>query len=126
MKDRIRTARKEAGLTQAALAEKIGCGKQSIVSYEGGSRTPLAPIAKALASACGVNEDWLLTGEGEMHGPKTRESEMAELAMSLYESDDILRTELIKAVAKLPTEQIEGIYALAEQLVQAKEKHAHE
>ncbi|MGJ8525209.1 HTH-type transcriptional regulator PrtR [Halomonadaceae bacterium LMG 33818] len=61
---RVRKARKQAGLNQAELAEKIGIRQATISELENslGSTTHLVSIAKA----CGVNVDWLATGEGEM------------------------------------------------------------
>ena len=38
----IKEMRTEAGLTQQALAERIGCSKRAIESWEGGKRQPPA------------------------------------------------------------------------------------
>lgn len=64
-KDRIKAARTNAKLTQAALADAVGIKQASISELETGkslSSTYNATIAKA----CGVDPVWLETGRGRM------------------------------------------------------------
>ena len=63
--DRIRMARKSAGLTQEALAQAVGVRAQMIYRYERHGTIPTAVGADRLARACGVSVGWLITGEGE-------------------------------------------------------------
>ncbi len=51
---RVAQARKGAGLSQQALAEKIGAGRQTIARIELGKQTPSVTVALAIAAA--VNE----------------------------------------------------------------------
>ena len=61
---RIKTARKHAGLTQKALANKISLAQPSLSHLE---NSGFASVFTAqIADACGVNPRWLATGEGEM------------------------------------------------------------
>lgn len=71
--DRIRMARKNAGLTQAELAEKIGKAFGSINNYERGHRLPDAQVLKNICEITGANPGWLLTGE-EKQTTEARES----------------------------------------------------
>lgn len=61
---RVAAARRRAGFSQQALAEKIGAGRQSIARIEAGTQMPGVEIALALAAA--VNEPVeVLFGRGE-------------------------------------------------------------
>lgn len=68
---RIADLRKDAGLTQAQLAEKVGVSQQIIASYENGRRNfPVARLLE-LAEALGVQAGELLTGKQELHTRRT-------------------------------------------------------
>ena len=54
--------RQKRGLTQAALAEMVGIGVNSIARYERGEITPSITIAHAIAEALHVSEAELLNG----------------------------------------------------------------
>lgn len=64
-KDRLKLARKHAGLTQAALAVRVGIDQTSVSDLERGKSQGTAYNA-SIASECGVNPLWLETGKGEM------------------------------------------------------------
>lgn len=58
--ERIKAARKKAGITQAQLAEQSGVATISIHQYEAGKRNPqLEPVLR-IASALGVSVDSLI------------------------------------------------------------------
>lgn len=65
MKDRIRKVRKDAGLTQAEFAGRLGLQMNSIYLIESGRRNPSPAIAREICRKFSVNERWLKTGEGE-------------------------------------------------------------
>lgn len=67
--ERLREARDEAGLTQHALAERIGVRHLTISRYER-SITKLPPAKRVveLAKALGVSFDWLM-GESKPEAP---------------------------------------------------------
>jgi putative transcriptional regulator len=50
---RVAEARKRAGLSQQALADKVGIGRQSLLRIEAGRQDPSVTIALALAAAVG-------------------------------------------------------------------------
>jgi DNA-binding XRE family transcriptional regulator len=60
--DRLVKARHVAGLTQEALARRLGISKKTVVRGEGGG-TISRPLLVAWALACRVNVAWLLTGD---------------------------------------------------------------
>lgn len=63
--ERLREARKAAGLTQAALAQRSGVSQTTVSDIERGRNSSSAE-AVALALACGVMAEWLAEGRGPM------------------------------------------------------------
>lgn len=54
MNNRIQDLRKEKGLTQQGLAEKLGVSRQTIISLENGKYNPSISLAYKLAKAFGL------------------------------------------------------------------------
>lgn len=77
-KDRIRTLRKEAGLTQRETAEKIGVTDRTYQNYEAGASVPPSAVLARLAAVLGVSMD-LLTGNAEPAPPATENPELSAL-----------------------------------------------
>lgn len=65
MNERIRKIRKDAGLTQAEFAGRLGLQMNSVYLMESGRRNPSPAIAREICRKFSVNEQWLQTGEGE-------------------------------------------------------------
>lgn len=55
--EKIKTARKKAGLTQKELGEKLGVSAAMIAQYETGKRTPKIETIQKIAGAVGVSAD---------------------------------------------------------------------
>lgn len=60
--ERLWTLRAEHDMTQAALAEDMGIGQNTISSLEKGKRTPSTSIVVLYAEYFGVSTDWILLG----------------------------------------------------------------
>jgi transcriptional regulator with XRE-family HTH domain len=73
--DRLAGAREAAGLTQQALAEKLGVKPNTIAAWENDTKEPRANRLQMVSGVIGVSMSWLLTGEGE--GPDAPDSETA-------------------------------------------------
>ena len=54
MNNRIQDLRKEKGLTQQGLAEKLGVSRQTIISLENGKYNPSISLAYNLAKVFGL------------------------------------------------------------------------
>lgn len=65
LKDRLKTARKNAKMTQAQLAKAVPISQGTISDLESGRNKGTASLVK-IAQALKVNAHWLATGEGEM------------------------------------------------------------
>lgn len=65
LNERIITAREHANLSREDLADIVGCSLDMISKLERGERKKTSLVVK-LARACGVNVDWLDSGEGHM------------------------------------------------------------
>jgi transcriptional regulator with XRE-family HTH domain len=66
--ERLAALRKERGLTQQALADRIGGHVQQLKRYEAGSSQPTLDVIRNLATALSVSSDQLLFGKDE-RGP---------------------------------------------------------
>lgn len=60
--ERIRLARKSAGLNQAALAERVGVSQPAVANWESGVHDPRRLMLAKLAEALAVPMEWLAKG----------------------------------------------------------------
>ena len=64
---RIRLARRHAGLSQAQLAEAVGVQRSAVSHWEAPQgKNPSVTHLREVALATGVQFEWLATGRGEM------------------------------------------------------------
>ena len=66
--ERLKAARTHAQLTQSELARRAGVGQSAVGNIEAGLRGFGASVLQ-MARACGVDPNWLATGEGQMVVP---------------------------------------------------------
>jgi transcriptional regulator with XRE-family HTH domain len=65
--DRVRLARRHAGLSQAKLAEAIGVQRSAVSHWESPQgKNPSVDHIRAVAMVAGVTFEWLATGRGKM------------------------------------------------------------
>ncbi|WP_238861105.1 helix-turn-helix transcriptional regulator [Clostridium sp. YIM B02569] len=85
-KNRLLTLRKEKGLTQYELADKLGFSRGQVGNYEQGSRQPDQETLVKIADFFGVSVDYLL-GRADIIAPdKQQKSNLAEqFALKLIE-----------------------------------------
>ena len=95
---RLSTLRKERGLTQQALADRVECHVQQLKRYEAGSSQPTLDVIRNLATALRVTSDQLLFGKDE-RGP-----------------DDDLRLQF-EAVSRFDAEEKNVIRSLLEGMI---------
>ncbi|MEO5351272.1 MAG: XRE family transcriptional regulator [Magnetococcus sp. YQC-3] len=83
LSERIKMARKQAGLTQKELAIRVEVSQTAVHKLESG-RSKASRHTVAIALTCGVDPIWLDTGRGEMSligsTPGMSQAELAEAA----------------------------------------------
>lgn len=122
MVSRIKTIRKNAGVTQAEFAEVLGLSRSMISQVEAGMQVFSDRSLRDICRIYGVNETWLRTGEGEPYVPKTRNDRIAEFLNEIMaEEDASIRRRWIEAFASLPLEAWELFDRLAVEYVEKKE-----
>lgn len=68
--ERIRLARRRAGLSQQRLADQLGVKRSAVGNWEGGmNASPTSANLERLACILQVAHEWLATGRGEMKLP---------------------------------------------------------
>lgn len=60
--ERIRDARRTAGLSQVDLAVKVGVSQPAVANWESGVHDPRRLMLARIADALGVSADWLASG----------------------------------------------------------------
>lgn len=64
--EKIFQCRKQSGLSQEELAERVGVSRQAVSKWELGTALPELDKLKLLAKTFGVSTDWLLDDEQDM------------------------------------------------------------
>ncbi len=77
LSEKIVYCRKRAGLSQEALAERLGVSRQAVSKWETGEAMPETGKLAALAAALGVSVDWLLS-EDEPEEPRAQSGDWTE------------------------------------------------
>ena len=111
--ERLAEARKNRGLTQGQVAEKLYISTQSVSSWECGNSIPDTEKLPELASLYGVTTDWLLSG-------KVPAAEILEVTSNL---SDRLFSEARMATYVGAYCNAKGLYQTKRALAFAKEKH---
>lgn len=83
---RLSTLRKQKGLTQQALADKVGVNLSQIHRYESGGSLPTFEVLRSLAIALGASADELLFDDKE-RGPDD-EMRLVFEAVSRFDADE--------------------------------------
>ena len=123
MKDRIKMIRKERDLTQQEFADRIGVKRGAIANYEIGRNIPTDSVISLICREFNINEEWLRTGQGDVHLNLTKKDELilwASTALS-NESEDF-RNRFVTALSKLDVNDWELLANMAETLARQKEK----
>lgn len=105
MAKRIKKIRKDAGLRQPEFAEKIGVAQASITSYETGIRYPSKVTMRSICREFNINEEWLLTGKGDMYIEMTVEDEIASFVANVVSGDSEFWKNFIVLLARMTPEE---------------------
>ena len=113
--DRIRLARRHAGLSQAKLAEAIGVQRSAVSHWESPQgKNPSVDHLRAVAMVAGVTFEWLATGRGPMRASGNEEAPAVILeafAQNLFEE------RLLRLGRRVPPRKREALLATLELLL---------
>lgn len=103
--DRIRHARRLAGLSQAALAKQVGVVPSAVAQWEGSSKTsPTVEHLTRIAQVTNVAFEWLVTGRG----PTTLVDPDPPALDTTAFARDLLEERLLVAFRKMALRKREG------------------
>ena len=123
MKDRIKKLRKELGLTQEDFAEKIQLKRNTITTWEMGTRVPGERVINDICRIFNVNKDWLCDGKGNMFNKSSNEEQIAMWVNDLLsEEKDEFKIRLISALTQLNDEQWKLVEDMARKLLDEQNK----
>lgn len=114
--ERVRSLRKELGLTMEKFAQRIGVGKSTISDIENGRRSLTEHMTKSICREFGADYIWLTTGEGEM---------FAESDLDFYEridrimvGEDENKKNLFKFMLELSDDEIDALDSIMKKAIQ--------
>jgi len=112
--NRMRHARRLAGLTQAELASRLGVGPSAVAQWElpNGTAPTVSHLAE-VAVLCNVSFEWLATGRGAPTGAS--DTEVAAIDASQIALDP-LEDRLLLAFRRTPARKREAIVRWLEDL----------
>lgn len=117
MKDRIKSIRKELGLTQQEFADKISVKRGAIANYEIGRNEPTDSVISLICREFNVNEAWLRTGEGDMFIELTRDEKLASFFGSVqFGEDESFKKRFLSVLAALDESEWELLEKMAIEL----------
>ncbi len=124
MKDRIKEVRKMSpyGKTQESFAEFLGIPKQNLSSYEIGRRNPSDAVIQLICQKCGINKDWLLTGEGEPTIEACQEERYAINIGKLQRTDNETIMRWVNAIAETKPELLTEIEKFMKKILEIEDE----
>ena len=121
MQERIRRARRKAGLSQAGLADVVKVQRSAVSNWESANDVmPSMQNMVSIARACGVSIEWLGTGRG---GMSTDPEAMADIPTADAELVDAHEErELLAVFRNLPRRSQHLLMELAQALQAGKRR----
>lgn len=99
MKDRIKTLRKDLGLTQEKFAERLNIKRNTLANYEIGRNEPIDAVISLICREFNVDENWLRTGQGDMYDIPLDDTAIA--ASNILENEDVPFYDTIKRIIQI-------------------------
>lgn len=122
MNKRICDVRKSQNLNQQDFADKLGLTKNFISLLETGSREPSDRTIKDICREFSVNEQWLRTGEGEMHIPMSREEEIADMVGKAISGSNEFKRAVIRMICSRSEAELVALEKMLWDIVAELEK----
>ena len=104
--ERLKYLRKEVlNLTLEKFGDRIGLKKPTLSNIENGNTNLSDQTRRSVCREFGVNEQWLLTGEGEPFAAKTRNEEIADFVKGLSTDNEDFKTKLITILSRMSSDE---------------------
>lgn len=117
MKNRIRTIRKNAGMTRKQFAERLGISRNTVATYETSSRIPIDAVIVSICREFGVREEWLRTGQGDIYKELTPDLELSKwFGQILMEEEFSFKRRFLLALTTLKEGEWTALERLSEVL----------
>lgn len=117
---RIRLARRHAGLSQLGLATAVGVQRSAVSHWEAvQGKSPTVSNLRRVAGATGVQFEWLATGRGRM--AMSADDTMNDVAAAdVAIVEDAFELRLLEAFRHLPTRSKAPLVELMEQMAELR------
>ena len=120
--NRIRQIRKLNNLSMDSFGKRIGLTRPAISRIESGINNPSAQTVMFICKEFGLNEEWLRTGEGEMHCEVSQEEEIAQIVNTLLaEKPKSFRMKLVHYISQMTDEELEYFHEFLIELTSEEE-----
>lgn len=120
---RIRLARRQAGLSQAQLAQKVGVRRSAVSHWESvEGKNPSVNHLRAIATVTQVQFEWLATGRGAMQVSVEQALDSVAAADAMV-IEDGAEMRLIRAFRALPASARVMLLELAGMLTVPRRQH---
>ena len=116
--DRIKTVRKDLGLTQREMAEKLGIAPNSLAQNESGSRNPSEQTLKLICREFAISYDWLKNGVEPMKMP-AEEAALDSIERIMTGNNEFVKS-VFRELADLPAEAWEEIESFINRFMATK------
>lgn len=114
MGERLKQLRKALGLSQDEFSRRLGLTRGAITNIELDKVQPKPLLIDLICEVFGARKEWLLTGDGAMLKPKSRDDQIMDfVAETMSGESDNFRRRLLSVLARLD----EGQWELLERYV---------
>lgn len=117
LNDRIQSVVTFTGLSKTGFGKEINLSQSMVSKLCSGAATPSDRTISDICRVFNVNEEWLLTGEGEMIDYSGKESEIRAIFAQVASLNLEECERLIKALARVPDHMLPSLADRFEQLV---------
>lgn len=120
--ERVKKIREESNLTQSELAKIIGTSRSVVANIEGNRVEPRDWFIKSLCREFSINENWLLTGTGDIIQTISNDYDLflQELFSNLQDNTNVTMASVIDKITKLDDEYIPVIEKLIDGLLKGQ------
>lgn len=121
--DRIKQIRKENNLSQTAFGERLGVTRSVINNIENNRLArpdQKASLIKLISKEFSINEEWLLTGEGEEYIVTKEDERLVEALMQIQASGNEKLKKIVENMMKLDDRYVDIILNLVDTVLEDK------